>query len=67
MPADRAKALQDAFLAAHKDPGYLGDAEKLGIDVGPIGGKEILGLIDRIAKTPLDQLKRIEQLVTEGG
>jgi hypothetical protein len=35
--------------------------------VGPIGGKEILDLIDRIAKTPLDQLKRIEQLVTEGG
>jgi hypothetical protein len=66
VPADRAKALQDAFLAAHKDPGYLADAEKLGIDVGPIGGKEILGLIDRIAKTPLDQLKRIEQLVTEG-
>src|SRR5262249_50086601 len=58
VPADRAKALQDAFLAAHKDPGYLADAEKLGIDVG---------LIDRIAKTPLDQLKRIEQLVIEGG
>ena len=67
VPADRAKALQDAFLAAHKDPGYLADAEKLGVDVGPIGGKEILGLIDRIAKTPLDQLKRIEQPVTEGG
>jgi tripartite-type tricarboxylate transporter receptor subunit TctC len=67
VPPDRAKALQDAFLAAHKDPGYLADAEKLGIDVSPIGGQEVLGLIGRIAKTPPDQLKRIEKLVTEGG
>ncbi|HEY7301182.1 MAG TPA: tripartite tricarboxylate transporter substrate-binding protein [Xanthobacteraceae bacterium] len=67
VPPDRAKALQDAFLAAHKDPGYLADAEKLGIDVSPIGGQDILRLIDRIAKTPPDQLKRIEKLVTDGG
>jgi tripartite-type tricarboxylate transporter receptor subunit TctC len=67
IPADRAKALQDAFMAAHKDPAYLAEAEKLGIDVSPIGGKEVLGLIDRIAKTPPDQLKRIEKLITEGG
>jgi tripartite-type tricarboxylate transporter receptor subunit TctC len=67
VPADRAKALQDAFLAAHKDPRYLADAEKLGIDVSPIGGQEVLALLGRIAKTPPDQLKRIEKLVTEGG
>ena len=67
VPADRAKALQDAFLAAHKDPAYLTEAEKLGIDVSPIGSPEVLGLIDRIAKTPADQLKRIEKLIAEGG
>src|SRR5207244_9682930 len=52
VPADRAKALQDAFIATHKDPAYLAEAEKLGIDVSPIGSPEVLGLIDRIAKTP---------------
>jgi tripartite-type tricarboxylate transporter receptor subunit TctC len=67
VPPDRAKALQDAFAATHKDPGYLTDAERLGIDVSPIGGAEVLRLIERIAKTPADQLKRIEKLVTEGG
>jgi tripartite-type tricarboxylate transporter receptor subunit TctC len=67
VPADRAKALQDAFLATHKDPAYLAEAEKLGIEISPIGADEILRLIDKITKTPADQLKRIEKLIAEGG
>jgi tripartite-type tricarboxylate transporter receptor subunit TctC len=67
VPPERAKALQDAFMATHKDPAYLADAEKLGIDVSPIGGQEVLGLIDRMVKTPDEQIKRIEKLITEGG
>jgi hypothetical protein len=35
--------------------------------VSPIGSRDVLGLIERTAKTPPDQLKRIEKLVTEGG
>ena len=67
VPADRAKALQDAFMATHKDPAYLAEAEKVGIEVSPISGEEIRRLIDKIAKTPADQLKRIEKLIAEGG
>jgi tripartite-type tricarboxylate transporter receptor subunit TctC len=66
VPADRAKALQDAFMATHKDPAYLAEAEKVGIEVSPIGGEEIRRLIEKIAKTPADQLKRIEKLIAEG-
>jgi len=67
VPADRAKALQDAFMATHKDPAYLAEAEKVGIEVSPISGEDIRGLIDKIAKTPADQLKRIEKLIEGGG
>jgi tripartite-type tricarboxylate transporter receptor subunit TctC len=67
VPADRAKALQDAFAATHKDRAYLAEAEKLGIDVSPIGTDDVLRLIDRIAKTPAGELKRIEKLISEGG
>jgi len=66
VPADRAKALQDAFMATHKDPAYLAEAEKVGIEVSPINGEEIRRLIEKIAKTPADQLKRIEKLIAEG-
>src|SRR5215471_18408074 len=67
IPADRAKALQDAFMATHKDPAYLADAEKVGIEVSPIDGEEIRRLIEKIAKTPADQLKRIEKLIEGAG
>jgi len=67
VPADRAKALQDAFMATHKDPAYLAEAQKVGIEVSPISGDDIRQLIDKIAKTPADQLKRIEKLIAEGG
>jgi tripartite-type tricarboxylate transporter receptor subunit TctC len=67
VPPDRAKALQDAFMATHKDPAYLADAEKVGIEVSPISGAQIRTLIEQIAKTPADQIKRIENLITAGG
>ncbi len=66
IPPDRAKALQDAFMATHKDPAYLAEAQKIGIEVSPISGDDIRQLIDRIARTPADQLKRIEKLIAEG-
>ncbi len=65
VPADRAKALQQAFMAAQKDPGYLQDAHKLGLDVSPIDGAEIMRLIERISKMPPEQLARVEKLIAE--
>ena len=67
VPPDRARALQEAFMATQKDPVYLAEAEKLGIEVSPISGAEIRKLIGQIAKTPAEQLKRIESLIAAGG
>ncbi len=67
VPADRAKALQEAFMATHKDPDYLKDAARLGIDVSPINGAEVLKLIDNISKLPPDQLKSVEKFVGGSG
>jgi tripartite-type tricarboxylate transporter receptor subunit TctC len=67
VPADRALALQQAFMATQKDPAYLADAEKVGIEISPINAAEIQKLIGQIAKTPPDQLRRIEHLLAAGG
>jgi tripartite-type tricarboxylate transporter receptor subunit TctC len=67
VPPDRARALQNAFMATHRDPAYLADAEKVGIEVSPIDSEAILKLIEQIARTPPEQLKRIENLITAGG
>jgi tripartite-type tricarboxylate transporter receptor subunit TctC len=64
LPADRAKALQTAFLAVHKDPQYLADAQKLDVDVSPIGGAEALQSIERMSATPPDQRAELRQLLS---
>jgi tripartite-type tricarboxylate transporter receptor subunit TctC len=65
VPADRAKALQAAFFATHRDPEFLADAEKLKVDVSPIGPERVVELIEQIASAPPDQLKYIEKLISE--
>jgi tripartite-type tricarboxylate transporter receptor subunit TctC len=63
LPPDRAKALQKAFMDTHKDPDYLKDAAKMGIDVSPIDGDAILKMIENIANVPPEQLKSVEKFV----
>ncbi len=65
LPPARAKALETAFLAVHKDPGYLADAAKLKVDVSPIGGEAALQAIDRLAATPADLRDALKSLLTK--
>jgi hypothetical protein len=48
LPEDRAKALQAAFLATHRDPGFLAEAGKLGLDISPIGADAMARGIDQL-------------------
>jgi tripartite-type tricarboxylate transporter receptor subunit TctC len=62
VPADRAAALQAAFLAVHRDPQFIAEAARLKIEISAEGGEDVLRAIDRIAGAPaalLDRLRRI--------
>jgi tripartite-type tricarboxylate transporter receptor subunit TctC len=65
IPDDRAKALQTAFMALHKDKDFLDEAARLKIDISPVSGDEVLQLIDQISKSPPEILKQIEKLLAE--
>jgi tripartite-type tricarboxylate transporter receptor subunit TctC len=65
LPPERAKALEEAFLAVHKDPQYLDEATRLKIDVSPIDGAEVLQAINGIAGAPRDLLDTIKKLLSE--
>jgi len=65
VPEDRAKALQAAFLAVHRDAQYLDEAGRLKIDVSPIGGEEIARAIGRIAAAPPELLDYMKKLLAE--
>ena len=65
IPADRADALQRAFLAVHSDSHYLEDAARFRVDVSPIAGTEVLQAIDRIAGAPSELLEYVRKLLAE--
>ncbi len=62
VPAERAKALEAAFLAANDDPDYLTEAKRLQLDVSPIDGAAVLSILDRIAQTPQEILDEMRQV-----
>ena len=57
VPADRAKALQDAFMATMKDPEFLADADKQKLEIEPLPGHRIDQLIRQVAKAPKDVIE----------
>jgi tripartite-type tricarboxylate transporter receptor subunit TctC len=65
VPADRAAALQAAFLAVHRDPQFLADAAQLKIEVDAVGAEAVLSAIDRIADAPRDLLDQLRMLLTK--
>jgi tripartite-type tricarboxylate transporter receptor subunit TctC len=62
IPADRAQALQAAFVAMSKDRAFVEEAHKLGFDVSPIDGDTVLKMIERSAATPKDVIARFNEL-----
>ena len=52
VPDERAKALQAAFLAAHRDARFLEEAKKLGVDISPVGADRVVRGVERLAQAP---------------
>lgn len=67
LPADRAKALQDAFVATHQDARYLEEARKLMIDVSPVNAEGVRRAIDRIQAAPAAALDHMRKLLANRG
>jgi tripartite-type tricarboxylate transporter receptor subunit TctC len=65
VPADRAKALQDGFMAMTRDPTYQEEATKLSIELSPIDGAAIKKLLDRAAATPKPLIEQYTKLVSQ--
>lgn len=67
VPADRAKALQAAFIEMTKDKAFIEEATRLGLDISPITGDEVRMLLKRSAATPKDVIDRYKKLAGEQG
>ena len=63
VPAERLRALQDAFDAAMKDEKLIADARKFGIDIDPVRGVEIEKLVAEVATLPGDVVEQLKGLI----
>lgn len=52
IPAERVKALRDAFLAVMKDPDFVKEAEGARVDIDPVSGEELQKVVEDVLATP---------------
>jgi tripartite-type tricarboxylate transporter receptor subunit TctC len=63
VPEDRARALQAAFLAAHRDPQLRSEAAKLGVDISPVGAEDMVRSIDQLPRASPDAFDYMKKLL----
>jgi tripartite-type tricarboxylate transporter receptor subunit TctC len=62
IPADRLKALQDAFAKSMKDPDFLAEADKRKLEVQYASGQELLEIVERAFKAPPEVVARVRKI-----
>jgi tripartite-type tricarboxylate transporter receptor subunit TctC len=63
IPADRASALREAFMATMTDPAFVAEADKAQIEVNPVAGDELQNLVAEIYRTPPEVARKAAQLL----
>jgi tripartite-type tricarboxylate transporter receptor subunit TctC len=66
VPADRTEALQQAFLAAHRDRQFLAEAKKAGIDVSPVSAADLRRTIEDMSRAPPEIFDYVRRLLAMG-
>jgi tripartite-type tricarboxylate transporter receptor subunit TctC len=63
IPADRLAALRTAFAAAHRDPQFLAEGQKLGVDISPVSAEAIGHALDDMAHASPDVFVYMKRLM----
>jgi tripartite-type tricarboxylate transporter receptor subunit TctC len=64
IPQDRADALRKAFMDTMKDPEFLAEAEKAGLEITPVPGEKIQELVKEVYETPPEIAKKAAEIVS---
>jgi tripartite-type tricarboxylate transporter receptor subunit TctC len=65
IPADRVKALRDAFMATMKDPEFLADTQKLQLTIDPTPGEEMERIVREAYALPEGIVAKVRRALTE--
>ena len=66
VPADRVKALRDAFDATMKDQAFLDAAKREGLDIDPVSGEQLQKIVNEILSAPQAVRDRLAALIDVG-
>lgn len=65
MPAARVAALRSAFMRMVKDPAFLAQTEKEGLDINPVSGEELQKIVTDIMATPKEAVARLADIIDD--
>jgi tripartite-type tricarboxylate transporter receptor subunit TctC len=63
VPPERVAALRRAFDETMKDPAFLAEAWRLGLDIDPFSGEQMAQLIDELDRAPKEIVDRVSAII----
>jgi len=67
IPAERARALQDAYSEMVKDPDYIAEVKKMRVDLDPLTGQDMQDLINKIYAFESPVIERAKAILKSAG
>jgi tripartite-type tricarboxylate transporter receptor subunit TctC len=67
VPAARVAALRRAFDETMRDPAFIADAAKLQLEIDPMTGEQVQGLIAELGRTSPDVVARVRDILAAPG
>jgi tripartite-type tricarboxylate transporter receptor subunit TctC len=67
VPAARVAALRRAFDETMRDPAFNADAAKLQLEIDPMTGEQVQGLIADLGRTSPDVIARVQDILAAPG
>ena len=62
LPEDRARALQQGFMAMVQDPAFIAEADKMSLELSPIDGDAVRKVIAQMRETPADVIEQFKAI-----
>jgi tripartite-type tricarboxylate transporter receptor subunit TctC len=63
LPPERARALQDGFMAMTRDPAFIEEANRMNLEQSPIDGEAVRRIIGQMGATPKDVIAQFNEIV----
>jgi tripartite-type tricarboxylate transporter receptor subunit TctC len=65
IPAERLNALRGAFDDTMKDPAFLDEAKRAGLDIDPVSGVKLQDITAEIVASPREVTERLSKIIEE--